>query len=221
MKLLFEFFPIILFFAAYKMFDIYVATAVAIVATLLQVAYLKLSGKKVQLMTWIGLGIIVLAGGATIIFKNEMFIKWKPTVLFTIMSIVVGVAQFVFKKNPIAVIFNGQIQAPDSIWRKLSLAWMGFLIFVAVLNLYFVYYQSTDVWLYFKTFGDMALFMIFIVAQLFWLYPYMPKDEDDKLTAVTSADIGAATNANDVVDGRASSQHANTKATIHPAVKEI
>ena len=98
MKLLFEFFPIILFFAAYKMFDIYVATAVAIVATLLQVAYLKLSGKKVQLMTWIGLGIIVLAGGATIIFKNEMFIKWKPTVLFTIMSIVIGVAQFVFKK---------------------------------------------------------------------------------------------------------------------------
>ena len=188
MKLLFEFFPVILFFAAYKMFDIYVATAVAIVATIVQVAYLKLSGKKVQTMTWIGLGIIVLAGGATIIFKNEMFIKWKPTVLFSAMAIAIGVAQFIFKKNPIAVIFNDQIQAPDFVWRKLSLAWMVFLLFVAVLNLYFVYYQSTDVWLYFKTFGDMALFMIFIVAQMFWLYPYMPKDNDDKLTVVAVTD---------------------------------
>ena len=188
MKLLFEFFPVILFFAAYKMFDIYVATAVAIVATIVQVAYLKLSGQKVQTMTWIGLGIIVVAGGATIIFKNEMFIKWKPTVLFSAMAIAIGVAQFIFKKNPIAVIFNDQIQAPDFVWRKLSLAWMVFLLFVAVLNLYFVYYQSTDVWLYFKTFGDMALFMIFIVAQMFWLYPYMPKDNDDKLTVVAVTD---------------------------------
>ena len=189
MKLLFEFFPVILFFAAYKMFDIYVATAVAIVATIVQVAYLKLSGKKVQTMTWIGLGIIVIAGGATIIFKNEMFIKWKPTVLFSAMAIAIGVAQFIFKKNPIAVIFNDQIQAPDFVWRKLSLAWIIFLLFVAVLNLYFVYYQSTDVWLYFKTFGDMALFMIFIVAQMFWLYPYMPKDDDDKLTVVAATDM--------------------------------
>ena len=189
MKLLFEFFPVILFFAAYKMFDIYVATAVAIVATIVQVAYLKLSGQKVQTMTWIGLGIIVVAGGATIIFKNEMFIKWKPTVLFSAMAIAIGVAQFIFKKNPIAVIFNDQIQAPDFVWRKLSLAWMVFLLFVAVLNLYFVYYQSTDVWLYFKTFGDMALFMIFIVAQMFWLYPYMPKDDDDKLTVVAAKDM--------------------------------
>ena len=75
MKLLFEFFPVILFFAAYKMFDIYVATGVAIAATIMQVGYLKLTGKKVQMMMWIGLGIIVVAGGATIFFKNEMFIK--------------------------------------------------------------------------------------------------------------------------------------------------
>ncbi len=197
MKLLFEFFPVILFFAAYKMFNIYAATAVAIVATVLQVAYLKLRGKKVQLMTWIGLGIIVVAGGATIILKNEMFIKWKPTVLFAIMSIAIGIAQFVLKRNPISVIFNNQIQAPDIVWRKLSLAWMGFLLFVAALNLYFVYYQSTDVWLYFKTFGDMALFMIFIVAQMFWLYPYMPKDDDDKPVVGAVADVAIHTNVAD------------------------
>lgn len=187
MKLLFEFFPVILFFAAYKMFDIYVATGVAIAATIVQVAYLKLAGKKVPTMTWIGLGIIVVAGSATIYFKNEMFIKWKPTILFTIMAVAIAIAQFIYKKNPIAVIFNDQIQAPDHIWRKLSVAWIVFLLFIAVLNLYFVYYQSTDVWLYFKTFGDMALFMIFIVAQMFWLFPYMPKDEDEQPAALSAA----------------------------------
>jgi intracellular septation protein len=179
MKLLFDFFPLILMFAAYKMYDIYVATAVAIVATIAQVIYLKARGKKVEPMMWVGLGIIVVAGGATIIFKDEMFIKLKPTVLFLIMAIAIGVAQFGFGKNPISVIFNNQIQAPLQVWKKLALAWILFLIFVAVLNLYFAYYQSTDTWFLFKTVGDMGLFLVFIIAQIIWLYPYMPKDEPE------------------------------------------
>ena len=186
MKFLFEFFPLLLFFAAYKIFDIYVATGVAIAATVLQVAYLKLAGKKVQTMMWVGLGIIVVAGGSTIFFKNEMFIQWKPTVLFTAMAMAIAISQFIFKKNPIGAIFNNQIQAPDAIWRKLSLAWIAFLLFISVLNLYFVYYQSFDVWLYFKTFGDMALLMIFIVAQIFWLFPYLPKVEDENPSVVVA-----------------------------------
>ena len=179
MKLLFDFFPLILMFAAYKMYDIYVATAVAIVATIAQVIYLKARGKKVEPMMWVGLGIIVVAGGATIIFKDEMFIKLKPTVLFLVMAIAIGVAQFGFGKNPISVIFNNQIQAPLQVWKKLALAWILFLIFVAVLNLYFAYYQSTDTWFLFKTVGDMGLFLVFIIAQIIWLYPYMPKDEPE------------------------------------------
>jgi intracellular septation protein len=161
------------------MYDIYVATAVAIVATIAQVIYLKARGKKVEPMMWVGLGIIVVAGGATIIFKDEMFIKLKPTVLFLIMAIAIGVAQFGFGKNPISVIFNNQIQAPLQVWKKLALAWILFLIFVAVLNLYFAYYQSTDTWFLFKTVGDMGLFLVFIIAQIIWLYPYMPKDEPE------------------------------------------
>jgi intracellular septation protein len=188
MKLLFDFFPLILMFAAYKMFDIYVATSVAIVATIAQVVYLKARGKKVEPMMWVGLGIIVMAGGATIIFKDEMFIKLKPTVLFLVMAIAIGVAQFGFGKNPISVIFNNQIQAPMHVWKKLALAWIVFLIFVAVLNLYFAYYQSTDTWFLFKTVGDMGLFLIFIVAQIIWLYPYMPKDDADTNAAATLAD---------------------------------
>ena len=179
MKLLFDFFPLLLMFATFKIFGIYVATAVAIVATIAQVIYLKVRGKKVEPMMWIGLGIIVVAGGATIIFKNEMFIKIKPTVLFVVMAIAIGVAQFGFGKNPISVIFNHQIQAPPLVWKKLALAWIVFLMLVAVLNLYFAYYQSTDTWFLFKTFGDMGLFLVFIVAQIIWLYPYMPQEQPE------------------------------------------
>lgn len=179
MKLLFDFFPLLLMFATFKMFGIYVATAVAIVATIAQVIYLKVRGKKVEPMMWIGLGIIVVAGGATIIFKNEMFIKIKPTVLFVVMAIAIAVAQFGFGKNPISVIFNHQIQAPLLVWKKLALAWIVFLMLVAVLNLYFAYYQSTDTWFLFKTFGDMGLFLVFIVAQIIWLYPYMPQEQPE------------------------------------------
>lgn len=179
MKLLFDFFPLLLMFATFKMFGIYVATAVAIVATIAQVIYLKVRGKKVEPMMWIGLGIIVVAGGATIIFKNEMFIKIKPTVLFVVMAIAIAVAQFGFGKNPISVIFNHQIQAPPLVWKKLALAWIVFLMLVAVLNLYFAYYQSTDTWFLFKTFGDMGLFLVFIVAQIIWLYPYMPQEQPE------------------------------------------
>jgi intracellular septation protein len=177
MKFLFDFFPVILFFAAYKMYDIYTATAVAIVASIAQVGYLKFSGKKVEPMMWLGLGIIVVAGGATIIFHNEMFIKWKPTVLFTAMAIAIGATQFYFKKNPVSFIFNNTIQAPDTVWRKLSISWIVFLLFIAVLNIWFAYYTSTDTWVLFKTFGDMGLFFIFIIAQIFWLMPYLPDEE--------------------------------------------
>ena len=178
MKFLFDFFPVILFFVAYKVDDIYTATAVAIVASIAQVGYLKLARKKIEPMIWLGLGIIVVAGGATIVFKNDMFIKWKPTVLFAAMAAAIAIAQFWFKKNPVSFIFNNTIQAPDAVWRKLSLTWVAFLLFVAVLNLWFAYNTSTDTWVLFKTFGDMALFFVFIVLQIFWLMPYLPSDDE-------------------------------------------
>jgi intracellular septation protein len=183
MKFLFDFFPVILFFAAYKMYDIYVATAVAIVASVAQVAYLKLSGKKVEPMMWLGLGIILVAGGATIIFQNEMFIKWKPVVLFSAMAVAIGVAQFIFKKNPIAFIFNNTIQAPDAVWQKLSISWIIFLLFIAGLSYWFAYFTSTDTWVLFTTFGDMGLFFVFIIAQIFYLMPYLP-DDDKPIVAI-------------------------------------
>lgn len=191
MKLLFDFFPLILMFAAYKAFGIYIATAVAIVATLIQVGYLKAVGKKVEPMMWVSLVIIVIFGGLTIALQNELFIKWKPTILFLCMAVAIAVSQFGFNKNPIAIIFNNQIPAPDALWKKLAWAWIGFLVFVAILNLYFVYYTSTDTWFLFKTFGDMGLFFVFIVAQIFWLYPYIPQDDADTKSAPAAEPISS------------------------------
>lgn len=172
-------------FVTYKFTDIYVATSVAIVASLAQVGYLKLAGKKVEPMMWIALGLIVVFGGLTIILKNEMFVKWKPTILFATMAAAIAMAQFIFKKNPISMMFNNQIKAPDAVWRKLSIAWILFLLLVAVLNLVFVYYTSTDTWMLFKTFGDMGMFLVFIVAQVFWLMPYLEEDKPAEAAATS------------------------------------
>jgi intracellular septation protein len=184
MKLLFDFFPLILMFAAYKMFNIYVATAVAMVASLIQIIYLKARGKPVKPMMWFGLGVIVVMGGLTIFLQNEMFVKWKPTIIFAVMALAIAISQFVFKKSPIAALFDNQITAPEALWKKFAVAWIIFLLALAVINLYFAYYQSTDAWFAMKTFGDMGLMLVFIIAQMYWLYPYMPKDEE--------AEVGAA-----------------------------
>jgi intracellular septation protein len=184
MKLLFDFFPLILMFAAYKMFDIYVATGVGIAATIIQVVYLKSRNKPVKPMMWFGLGVIVVMGGLTIFLQNEMFVKWKPTIIFAVMALAIAISQFVFKKSPIAALFDNQITAPEALWKKFALAWIVFLLALAAINLYFAYYQSTDAWFAMKTFGDMGLMLVFIIAQMYWLYPYMPKDDEVDVSAV-------------------------------------
>lgn len=178
MKLLFDLFPVILMFVTFKMFDIYVATAVAIAAVIAQIGYLKLKKQPIAPMMWVGAGIIVVAGGATIFFKNELFIKWKPTILYCLMALAIGVSQFLLKKNPIAVMFNNQIKAPDTLWKKLSLAWIVFLLVLAALNLYVAFNFSTDAWMNFKLFGAFGAMIVFITAQMFWLYPYLADDAD-------------------------------------------
>jgi intracellular septation protein len=104
------------------------------------------------------------------------------------MAAAIGVAQFWFKKNPIAFIFNNTIVAPDAVWKKLSISWIVFLLFIAALNIWFAYYTSTDVWVIFKTFGDTALFFIFIIAQIFFLMPYLPDDNKPVTAEIAAAD---------------------------------
>src|SRR5438309_1705925 len=114
MKFLFDLFPIILFFAAFKLFDIYTATAAAIAATFLQIGWLKWRRKKVDTMMWVGLVIIVVFGGATLALHDETFIKWKPTVLYWLFGTVIAAAELLFRRNLIRAMLGEQVRMPTA-----------------------------------------------------------------------------------------------------------
>jgi len=126
MKLLIDFFPIILFFAAFKFWGIYTATAVAIAATVVQIGYMRMRHGKVDAMQWLSLGVIVVFGGATLLAHSETFIKWKPTVLYWLMGGALLVGQLILKKNFIKTLMGAQITLPDTIWARLNWGWTGF-----------------------------------------------------------------------------------------------
>lgn len=169
MKLLFDLFPILLFFAAYKAADIYVATGVAIAATVVQIAWLKARGRKVEPMQWASLAIIVVFGGMTLLFRDETFIKWKPTVLYGLFAAGLLLAPRLTGRNPLRAMMGSQIAMPEAAWQRLTLAWVAFFVAMGALNLFVAYTFALDVWVDFKVFGTLALTMLFVVAQAFWI----------------------------------------------------
>ena len=172
MKFLFDLFPVILFFIAFKLADIYVATAVAIGATCLQIGWLKLRRRRVEPMLWASLAIIGVFGGATLALQDETFIKWKPTVLYWLFGAVLAASALVFRRNLLRAMLSGQVQLPDPVWSRLNLSWVGFFVFMGALNLYVAYNYSTDLWVNFKLFGGMGLMLLFVVAQALVLARY-------------------------------------------------
>ncbi|MDR6215184.1 septation protein A [Paracidovorax wautersii] len=184
MKLLIDFFPIILFFAAFKVWGIYTATAVAIVATVLQIAYLRVRHGKVEPMQWVSLGVIVVFGGATLLAHSETFIKWKPTVLYWLMGGALLIAQLVFRKNLIRSLMGAQMTLPDNAWRTLNWSWAGFFAIMGVVNLWVAYTFDTDTWVNFKLFGGLGFMLVFVVAQALYLSRYLKEEEDKQPTDV-------------------------------------
>ena len=179
MKLLIDFFPIILFFAAFKAWGIYAATAVAIVATIVQIAYLRFKTGKVETMQWVSLGVIVVFGGATLLAHDENFIKWKPTVLYWLMGGALLVGLVLFKKNFIKSLMGAQMQLPDSVWNTLNWAWPGFFAVMGMLNLWVAFNFDTDTWVNFKMFGGIGLMLAFVVGQALYLGRYLKEPEQN------------------------------------------
>jgi len=174
MKFLFDFLPVLLFFVAFKFYGIFTATAVAIGTTVLEVAYLKLRGRKVDTMLWVSLGIIVVFGGATLLLHDETFIKWKPTVLYWLFAVALTVSALAFRKNLIrALLEPQQLLLPDAAWARLNWAWTGFFIAMGFLNLYVAYNYATDTWVNFKLFGGTGLLMLFVLLQAPFLARHM------------------------------------------------
>lgn len=182
MKLLIDFFPIILFFAAFKVWGIFTATAVAIAATVAQIAYLRWRHGKVEPMQWLSLGVIVVFGGATLLSHSETFIKWKPTVLYWLMGGALLLGQLLFRKNLIRSLMGGQMELPDAAWRAMNWSWTGFFAIMGLVNLWVAYHFDTDTWVNFKLFGGIGLMFVFVIAQALYLSRFMKDGESTENT---------------------------------------
>lgn len=169
-KFLFDFFPVVLFFAAFKLSDdptqgIITATIVAIVASVCQVGYSWIRHRKVERMHVITMLLIVVLGGLTVALEDELFIKWKPTMVNWLFGLVFLGSQFIGAKTIVQRMMEKSIELPGPVWTRLNLAWVGFFVFLGVVNLYVVYNYDTDTWVNFKLFGMMGLTLVFVVLQ--------------------------------------------------------
>lgn len=173
MKLLFDFFPILLFFICYKYFGIYPATAVAMIASLVQVIFQRLKHQRYEPMHLISMALILVLGGATLFFHNPWFIKWKPTGIYWIASIVFIASSWIGKKPVIQKMMDGNVTLPEAIWHRLNTAWAFFFILMGSLNLYVAYTYDTDVWVNFKLFGGAGLTLLFVFIQALYLTKHM------------------------------------------------
>ena len=205
MKLLLDFLPILLFFGTFKYTEshkewaaafatehlgwmvaggtvgiteapVMLATVVVVIASLAQVAWLKARGKKVDLMLWVSLTLVVVLGGLTVWLHSETFIKWKPTGLYWAMGLSFLISQTLLGKNLLKLMIGEQMQLPDAVWKRLGLAWVVFFTAMGVLNLWVAYNFSTSTWVNFKLFGGIGLMLLFTLGQGLYISRHLPAD---------------------------------------------
>ncbi|MCW9078124.1 MAG: septation protein A [Gammaproteobacteria bacterium] len=182
MKMLADLFPVILFFIAYQLFDIYVATQVAIAAAALQVAYHKFRYGQVANTQWLTLGLLVVFGGLTLALRDPTFIKWKPTVVNWLFAGAFLLSQLFMRRSLLRRMMDHAVALPDAVWLRLNTAWVLFFFSMGVVNLYVAYNYSEQTWVNFKLFGFLGLTLAFMLAQGFYLARHMepqhPTTED-------------------------------------------
>lgn len=180
MKLLIDFFPVLLFFLAYKFFDMYVATAVAIAATAVQIGITWLRTKKVPAMQWVTLAVILVFGGLTLYLRDEQFIKWKPTVINWLFGAVFLGTQIFGQKTAIEHMLSSSIILPQAVWKRLNLAWTVFFVLVGAANLVVMHYFDSNTWVNFKLFGMLGLTLVFVVLQSLYLARFMEEPQKEQ-----------------------------------------
>jgi|SRR5215470_2937662 len=175
MHFLADYFPLLLFFVAFKLWGIYAATAVAIVASGLQILYFRTVRGKVAPVHWVSLAIIVIFGGATLLLHDETFIKWKPTVLYWLFAVVLAGGRLLFRRNLIGALLP-TLTLPEPVWARITWAWVGFLVAMGATNLYVASNFTTDTWVNFKVWGGIGLFMLAAVGTVASVARYLPEE---------------------------------------------
>jgi intracellular septation protein len=178
MKLLFDFFPIILFFVAYKLVDIYVATAVAIAATFVQVGWIWFRHHRVETMHLVTLALITVFGGLTLLLKNPDFIKWKPTVLNWLFAVVFIGSHWFGKQTLVQRMLGKAVSLPAGIWHRLNLLWVVFFLIMGIANLYVAFNFDENTWVNFKLFGILGLTIAFVFVQAMFISRHLPPDKE-------------------------------------------
>ena len=209
MKILFDFLPLVFFFATYKIAGrmpdqgagfathwlgaivqggivgateapALLATVVVLVATLIQVAWMKSAGRKIDLMLWISMSLMVVFGGLTVWFHNQMFIMWKPSIYFWGCGLTLWASQTFFHKNLFRSMLGEDIVLPDTVWQRFNFAGVAFCALLGLLNLVVVYFFR-DYWVGFHTFGTTGLMFAFFVGMGFYLSKHLePEPASDK-----------------------------------------
>ncbi len=182
MKMLFDFFPILLFFIAFKTYDIYVATITAIVATFVQVILFWLKYRRFEKMHVITLVLISVFGGISVYLQNPLYIKLKTTILEWVFALVFIGSQYIGDRNIVERMMSSAMSAPAHIWKRLNFAWAGFFTLVGFVNLYVIYNFDTDTWVDFKTFGMLGMTIAFVILQGVFMAKYVIEDEEEKDT---------------------------------------
>jgi intracellular septation protein len=177
MKFLHDLFPVILFFIAYKMYDFYVATAVIIVATIVQVGYGWIKHHKVERMHLITLVLVLVFGGLTLYLKDPLFLKWKPTVVNWLFAIVFLGSHFIGKIPLVERMMRKSVSLPSPIWFRLNIAWTLFFVVMGVVNLYVAFNYTEETWVNFKLFGMMGMTFLFVILQAFYLARYISETD--------------------------------------------
>jgi intracellular septation protein len=176
MKLLLDFLPIVLFFGAYKMYGVYIATGVLMAATTAQMGYIYYTERRLETMQKVTLAMILVFGTLTIALHDERFIKWKPTFLYAGMAIGLAVALWVYKKNFLHLMLGRQLTLPYRVWMNLNVAWIGYCVFMSITNGYVAAFYSTDDWINFKLWGY-AFPVLFLGAQAVYIARHVEKND--------------------------------------------
>jgi intracellular septation protein len=175
MRLLIDFLPLLLFFGAYKLHDIYVATGVLMAATVVQTAVIYGMDRKLQTIHKLTLALVLVFGTLTLVLHDDRFIKWKPTVLYAAMGIALAVGQWGLRRNVLQMLLGSQLSLPRQVWARLGVAWIAYCLFMSAVNAYVAANYSTETWVEFKLWGY-AFPLIFLIGQGFYIARHLPAE---------------------------------------------